>query len=181
MCPIQTQKFNSIGGWSVASKAAAAQFFIEIKKNVSNSNSKIQFDWLMICSVNSSCSTIFPQNKKMCPIQTPKFYLIGAKWSVTPKVASIQVGLSPWIDWFCTYSKSKFHLKIGSGPPFTPLVPVVEYLFSKGQTWATFFVWDIQRLAGTNFCRRAMCGGWRRTSRRSLIVGSRLATCSDVA
>ena len=56
----------------------------------------------------------------------------------------------PKPHWSPTHQHSpKCHPKNGSGPHYTPLLPVVEYLLSKCQTWATFFVWDIQRLAGT--------------------------------
>ena len=51
--PIETPKFTLIGGWSVALIAAAAWFSLEINET----------HQLMICSVSSSCSTIFPRNK----------------------------------------------------------------------------------------------------------------------
>ena len=47
----------------------------------------------------------------------------------------------------------EFNSKNGAGLYLIPLVPVVEYLFSKYQTCTAFFVWHIQRLAGTSMVR----------------------------
>ena len=151
MRPIETPKFTLIGGWSVASIAAAAQFFLEINK-MSNWNSKIQFDWWMISGIHSSCSKILMGRKitNSNSIQTLYKPIFNSKMAQVHKFKSDSRGLRLT---FCTCSKPKCHPKNGSGPHYTPLLPVVEYLLSKCQTWATFFVWDIQRLAGTNILK----------------------------
>ena len=128
--------------------SSCSTIFPRNKLNVSNSNSKIQFDWWIISSIHSSCSKILMGRKitNSNSIQTLYKPIFNSKMAQVHKFKSDSSGLRLT---FCTSSKPKCHPKNGSGPHYTPLLPVVEYLLSKCQTWATFFVWDIQRLAGT--------------------------------
>ena len=117
--------------------SSCSTIFPRNKLNVSNSNSKIQFDWWIISSIHSSCSKILMGRKitNSNSIQTLYKPIFNSKMAQVHKFKSDSSGLRLT---FCTSSKPKCHPKNGSGPHYTPLLPVVEYLLSKCQTWATF-------------------------------------------